>query len=341
MKKISRLFVILSAAVVALTVVPYVIRLLTLKPERTPFTLYSCVVHDFTALDHGSGREYRFIDRKGNVYDDSVQPLFYASILASKGQFPDSLEGRAVTLEEAESNSLFVTSDPKDVCKTWPPVYLLMESVPERLELQDPEDAMVSRRDGIYVYRMDSNELLQAKTDSLNTMLREAGFVFPARKFGGNPSHHKQYDEGYLVTDSEDKLYQIKQVGGLLQVRHFAQADGLGVRNVKITEFENHATLGMLVTGDGRLAMLRPDGSIAVTDVPFCPEKEDLLLVGDLFYYTVKTTDSDFERFYALDSQTYALVDTMTRALPAGGPGIPRIAFTSPGDSWVKPRLRR
>ena len=340
MKKTAKIFVTVSAAVVALTVLPWIVRILTIKPERTPFTLYSCVVHDFTALDRGTGREYRFIDRHGNVYDDSVQPLFYASVLASKGQFPDSLEGRAVTLEEVERNSLFVTSDPKDVNKTLPPVYLLMESVPERLELQDPEDAMVSRRDGIYVYHMDSNELLVAKTDSLNALLREAGFVFPARKFGGNPSHHKEYDEGYLVTDAEDKLYQIKQTGGLLGVRHFAEADGLHVRNVKVTEFENHATLGMLVTGDGHLAMLRPDGTVVVTEVPFSPEKEDLLLVGDLFYYTVKTTDADFERFYALDSQTYALVDTMTRALP-GGPGIPRIAFSSPSDSWVKPRIRR
>ena len=202
MKKISAIFIALTAAVVLLTVGPKLYNLLTAKPEGTPFTLYSCVLHDFTAL-YQEDRDYKFVDRAGNVYSDEVQPLFYASILASRGALPDSLEGQKVTLEEIERNNMFLTMDPRDVNKVIPPVYLLMESVPERLELQDPKEAFVSRKDGLYIYNMAQNALQEEKTEKLNGDLRALGFVFPAKCIEGNPTDRKDHDEGYLLTDDE------------------------------------------------------------------------------------------------------------------------------------------
>ena len=338
MKKIARYFLILSALAVLSTLIPRLWALVTAKPERTPFTLYSCTVHDFTALDTEGGRDYRFVDRQGNVYGDEAQPLFYASVLASKGMLPDSLEGRPVSLDEIERNNVFVTSDPADVNKTLPPVYLLMESVPERLELKEPEEALVSRKDGIYVYRMEDNSLLEEKSARLREDLLAEGFRFPARLFSGNPTDRKDHDEGYLVTDAADRLYQIKQIDGALQVKHFPEADSLSLKHLIITEFENYSTLGLLVTGEGRLAFLRQDGSVVVSEVPFDPCREDFLLIGDLFYYTVKTATQKGERYYALRTGDFSLVDSMERPYPQHF-SLPGLGFTSHLDSWVKPRF--
>ena len=338
MKKLANAFLWCSALVGLFTLVPWLWQMLTAKPERTPFTLYSCTVHDFTALWQDEGREYRFTDRKGNTYSDEAQPLFYAAILASKGMLPDSLEGVPVSLEEIERNNLFITSDPRDVNKTLPPVYPVMESIPERLELQEPENALVARRDGFYLYEMASNTLLEEASARLNDTLRTLGFRFPARLLHGNPTDRKDHDEGYLVTDADNRLFRIRQVGGVLQARHFPEADTLGTCYLQVTEFENRATLGMLVTGDGRLAFLRPDGSVAVTAVPFDPRKEDILIIGDMFYYTVKTSTEAGERFYALRSSDFSLVDTLSRPYEPRFT-LPGLSFTSHLDSWVKPRL--
>ena len=129
----------MSLALLVLWLVPWVYRIVTLESYSTPFTLYSCVVHDFTSLDRSDARNFRFIDRKGNVYGDEVQPLFYHSILASKGAFPDSLEGIPVTEEMVEHNSVILSAEPKEFNVKKAPVYLLMESVPVRLELHDPD----------------------------------------------------------------------------------------------------------------------------------------------------------------------------------------------------------
>ena len=337
MKKIAAAWIILTVAVVVMTVVPQLFNLLTAKPESTPFTLYSCVIHDFTAL-YQDGHDYRFADRKGNVYGDEVQPLFYASILASRGALPDTLEGQKVTLEEIERNNTFVTMDPSEVNKVVPPVYLLMESVPERLELQEPEEAFVSREDGLYVYRMGENRLLEEKTRKLNDDLKALGFVFPAKLIEGNPTDRKDHDEGYLLTDREDKLFRIKQTGGEIRAEHFPGADQLRLKNLKITEFENHATLGLLVTGDGRLAFLKENGDVTVSEVPLCPEKEDILLIGDLFYYTIQASTAEGEHYYALKADAFQLVDTLSRAYPKHF-SLPGISFISHLHSYVKPQF--
>ena len=337
MKKISAIFIALTAAVVLLTVGPKLYNLLTAKPEGTPFTLYSCVLHDFTAL-YQDDRDYKFVDRAGNVYSDEVQPMFYASILASRGALPDSLEGQKVTLEEIERNNMFLTMDPRDVNKVVPPVYLLMESVPERLELQDPKEAFVSRKDGLYIYNMAQNALQEEKTEKLNGDLRALGFVFPAKCIEGNPTDRKDHDEGYLLTDSEDKLFRIKQTAGVIRADYYPAADTLHLKNLKITEFENHATLGFLVTGDSRLAILEENGDITVTDVPMCPEKEDILIIGDMFYYTVETSTPEGENYFALKTGTFELVDTLSRPYKKSFT-MPGISFTSPLHSYVKPNF--
>lgn len=338
MKNYGKIFVIVSLAILASWVVPWLYNLITLESYSTPFTLYSCTLHDFASLDRSEGKGFRFIDTRGNVHGDEAQPMFYASVLASRGALPDSLEGRKVSLEEIEHNAVIATSDPKDVNRTLPPVYLLLESVPERLELKDPEDALINRPHTLDVVEMATNRLREQKTALLNLELRKHGFVHPAKLFAGKPSHRKAYDEGYLVTDARNRLFQLKQVNDTVTVRHFPQADNLSLKFVMITEFDNHATLGYLVSDENRLYILRPDGEVVKTEVIFAPEKEDLLVVGDLFYYTVKTSTNKGERFWALRSSDFSLVDTLSREYPRGGT-LPGLSFTSASDGWIKPRL--
>ena len=346
MKTLGRIFIWLSISLMAAWVLPWVWNLIVLKPYRSPFTLYSCVVHDFTGLDNSEGRGLNFIGRDGTVYGDSVQPMFYANILQSRGELPDTIEGRAIDIKEIEYNSSIVSYEPENYNKTLPPVYLLLESVPERLELKDPSEVLISRKDGIHVFRMEDNAEESDKSGQLCSRLRELGFVFPAKLFAGNPSHRKAYDEGYLLTDSEDKVYHIKQVNGEMTAEYFPAADRLAVKHMIITEFENRATLGYLVGEDMHLYMLRPDGTVTGTEVIYDPSKDDLLVIGDMFYQTVKISDQDGEMFYALDSEDFSLVDKMYRAYPEDDGVNPckyflpfRLRFTSADDGWMKPRL--
>ena len=163
MKHLAKVFIWTSIVLVAVWIIPWVYRLATLESYSTPFTLYSCVVHDFTALNRDDGK-FIFTDTKGNEYGDEVQPLFYHSVLASKGQLPDTLEGIAVDEATIKKNMSYLTVKPRNFMRNDPPVHLLMESVPVRLELHDPEYAMVARKDGIAIVTLATNEVEKEKT---------------------------------------------------------------------------------------------------------------------------------------------------------------------------------
>lgn len=344
MKTIGKIFILLSATVLIAWLGPWIYALATAKPYRSPFTLYSCVLRDFTSAVYG-GKDIKFEDRSGQTHDESVQPMFYYHDLAMHGMAPDSILGRKIVPEEVERNRIILTSEPGRIAKKAAPVYIIMESVATRSELDEPEEAFVVRKDGIYIYNMNANEEVSDKTKEFNEALSSLGFSHPAVLVSGNPSTRKEYDEGYLMTDSKGDLFHIRQDEGKPFVEKFDAASGLSLKHIIITEFSNHKTLGMLIDKDNRLHMLSPQGEITPTEVSFDPYHHDFLVVGDMFFYTIKVSDRSGETFYALNSDDFSFVDTMRREYPTDEFNYStlvfpvRITFTSSNDEYVKPRF--
>lgn len=340
MKKTGKIFIILSLAALAAWIIPWLYNLATVQGYRSPFTLYSSVVHDFTTIVASESKSITFEDTAGNRYDETVQPLFYSSILIAHGTMPDSLEGRPITREAIDSNSAMLSLSPDEVNRKTPPVHLLMESVPPILNLEDPEDAFISRKDGLHVYHMETNEELPEKSAAFTEALRKEGFVFPVALTAANPTDHKPYDEGYLLTDKAGHLFHLKQVDGAPFAERIAAADALDIREILITEFKDRRTLGLVMTTDGKLNFLTAEGEIIPTDVPYNPMEDDFLLIRDIFYYTLKVSDDKGDNYYALRTDDFSLVKELHRPRPTHW-RMPRLAFTSSKDRYVKPRFRR
>ena len=345
MKKIGSVYIWCSLAAVILWIVPWILGIIGAKPTGTPFTLYSCVLHDFTYLDNEGG-DIKFIDRKGEAHGDEVQPMFYASILFGNGTMPDSLGGRAITREAIDYDRFTLMERPAYVNRKAPKAYLLMESVPLRMELQDPEYGMVFRKDGLHVYKMNGKEYDEGKSRDFTDRLSALGFQFPCDLVSGNPSHRKEYDEGYLLTDREGHLFHMKMVGGKADVQRLSCTDSLDIKYVTILENTNRTAIGYVVDKNDKFYVVRSDNVLVPTEVKWDPAKESLLIVGDMFYHTVKVSDSEGERFYALRTGDYSLEDTMYRPLKeddrhkVSGYLFPlRLTFTSSLDGYVRPRI--
>ena len=346
MKTAGKIFIWVSAALLAVWLIPWLCGIIVAKPVSSPFTLYSFIAEDFLTMDREEGKDLLFTDRKGNVYGDEALPLFYHSVLHSRGAFPDSIGGRAVTRDEVKLHNYNLSEKPANVDRIAAKAYLLMESVPVRLELQDPAYGMVFRKDGLHVYVLEDNSPDSEKSAAFTRALTDAGFVFPASLASGNPTHRKEFDEGYLLTDAEGRLYQLKMVDGQPEVRHFPAADALALTYISIVEVSDHSVLGYLSDTDGRLAVLRPDGTVLPTEVVWNPRKEQLFVVGDMFNHTVKVSDRSADRFYALRSDDFSLIDTMERAYPDPPVNFSRwflpcrLSFVSGTDGYVRPRVR-
>ena len=117
MIRFSKLFFGFTVFVLLLWLLPWAYNFAFYKPERTPFTLWSCVVGDFAVVDFaGDGIVRR--DRGGRTYTDrefdSILPTFYARQLLNDERFPDSLCGVAVTPRLLQSENFMFRSTPAE-----------------------------------------------------------------------------------------------------------------------------------------------------------------------------------------------------------------------------------
>jgi len=345
MKQIGKIFMWVCAALLVLWMVPRIVRLAALRSYSTPFTLYSPIIDGFV-WRADTDDKFAMEDQQGNIYrgkdSDTLVPLFYYSDLAVRGLLPSEIKGKTITVDEIQRNRVIEMRRPTDLNKPSRPVYLLMESVPEREgELEDAEYALICRKDGFHIFEMAENKEDSELTSQIGQLT--SGFAHPASLVAGNPSHHKSYDEGYLITDANGVLWHIKLADGQIVAENFGKKGDL--RHIMITEEDNHQTLGFLFGTDDSLSMLLPDGSVVPTEVKCNPLKQSFMVIGDIVCYTIKVSDSDGEKFYALNTDDFSLIDTMERSYPDEKTFWDyicpiRLVFTSASDQYIYPRFK-
>lgn len=345
MKKTGNIYLSVIVALLAIWLVPRLYYIITAESYSTPFTLYSCTVDDFVSLTDKSGKDFVFTDTQGHEYGDSVLPFFYYRVLSSRNNVPEIINGEQFTGEEIERNNIIFSSTPRDVNAEGPNVYMLMESNPPRLELEDAEYAMVARKNGFKVIEMATNKCATGLEEALNAALDSVGFKFPADIVSGNPSTRKSYDEGYMLTDTDGRLYHLKLVDGKPWVESIG-TDGLDIRHIFITENDNKASLAYIFDSENRFYVLDSLRRILRTDVIADVAKQEVLLVGDVFNYTIRVSDTDGEDFWALETAGLKTLKTMRRDYPEPDSfDLPkyilpaRLVLNSPLDMNIKPRL--
>jgi hypothetical protein len=227
-----------------------------------------------------------------------------------------------------------------------PPVYLMLESDPPRGDLQDAEYAFVNRKNGPAMIRIEDNTEDKALSEAFRTSMAAAGFKFPAVLVNGNPNTRKAYDEGYLMTDSEGGLFHIKLLDGQPSVEHIQLPDSIDIKHVSLIEHDNRASIAYLTDSQDRFYIIDSLRTLHPTDVKADLSKQNMMLVGDVFHYTVKVSDSDGESFWALRNGDFSTVKTLRRDYPESTVfDLPKYIFpvqlsmTSSLDGWVRPRF--
>jgi len=346
MRKLGNLYLSIIGVLLAIWLLPRLYYIITAESYSTPFTLYSCTIGDFVSLKDRAGKDFVFNDTQGREYGDSVLPFFYYRVLSSRNNVPEVINGKQFTGEEIERNNIIFSSTPRDVNSETSNVYMLLESNPPRLELEDAEYAMVARKDGFKVVEIATNKCAASLETALNATLDSIGFRFPAKIVSGNPSTRKSYDEGYMLTDADGKLYHLKLVDGKPWVESIRTDNGLDIKHVFITENDNKASLAYIFDSENRFYVLDNLRRLIRTDVIADVTKQEVLLVGDVLNYTVRVSDNDGEDFWALETTGLKTLKTMRREYPAPDSfDLPkyilpaRLALNSPLDTSVRPQF--
>ena len=106
MIRFSKIFFYITVAVLLVWQLPWCYAFLTLKPVKTPFTMYSSVLGDFVITQLDENKQLHRYDTKGNTYTqqqvDSLLPSLYVRQLTADERFPDTICGKAVSPKDIQ-----------------------------------------------------------------------------------------------------------------------------------------------------------------------------------------------------------------------------------------------
>ena len=352
MQRFGKIFFITTIVLLVLWLLPWNYRFITTKGDKSPFILYSNIINDFAILDN-SQKELTYSDLSGNKYTEKqfngILPLFYYRQLMSEERLPDTLFGTLISPRIIQNENFVFRSNPSQVNAIAGPLYPLLESMSGRVDLEMPDDVfrMGKRMEFIDI---ENNQVKEEKSVLFTEMLLKKGFVFPAKIIAGNPTARKEYDEGYLIIDNENKLFHVKQVKERPYVRLIETIPDLTIKQIYVTEFKNHKSLAFLVDEQFRFWVLKSKSyEFCQVDIPdFNPEEMSMSIIANMFDWTVTVKDHSKEILYALNADDFSLIKSMewpktepSTAQKIGKYLFPvRLEFSSHLNNRIFPRIK-
>ncbi|HPO48504.1 MAG TPA: DUF4857 domain-containing protein, partial [Paludibacteraceae bacterium] len=316
------IYYILLTAILA-WLLPWLYNLATLKRERTPFALYSEIIEDFAMINvNQNEKDLRYTDRKGNFYTemqfDSILPMFYYRQLVTDNRLPDTVQGVPITAPKIRRENFIFRSRPADINVHNPKLYPLLESRSKRVDLTMPDDVFRLTKNGIEFIDMESNRVNREKSALFQSVFQQKEVAFPIQTIAGNPTNRKEYDEGYLFTDNEGKLFHLKRMQGRPFLRPIPIDAEIDIAQIWVTEFSNRKYFGFLTDVNNNFyALTAPDYKLKKVEIPpFNPKKENMTIFGNMFTWTVVQTDKTDEILTAIDAKTFTAIDSMAFSSP-------------------------
>lgn len=309
---------------------------------QTPLlTLYSSVHKSFITMKKTNNVAI-WVDENNNVFSreqaDSLLPFFYVRQLIADNRFPDSISGQSFTAFEVNNTNFMFYNSPSSINANLVKLYPLLESQSKRVELTMPNDVFRTTENGIEFIDMASNTINEEKSERFTQVMLAKNFSFPAKYLSGNATTRKDYDEGYLIIDSDNKLFHLKQMVGRPYVKAIELPDNITASNVYITEFRSRNTLGFLSDTENRLYVILADYTIKRVDIPsFNPNAEALTIYGNILDWTVMVKNNEYYNYYAINASDYSLI--AQKSIKLDGKSVYGLHFTSSTDKYAYPRF--
>lgn len=352
MKKFSTALLFIVAVLALSWFLPWLYYVASPSASTEPFLYFSPVKNQWVITQKDSTDKFVHKLDDGtkltlNEYDMLLPQKSYRDLMA-KGIMPDSINGIAVDVPALRHAEMMLMTSTRDINKKYPDLYLIMESMPPRVDLQDPTEAF--RADGKIEFINLKDNSINAKRSKLFTETFAArGFQYPIKWANAQITARKNYDEGYLLIDNAGSLYHFKQQAGRPYLAKI-DTDTVKMDYAYILENMDKTERGIVISQSGDVYLLRQNGNgYGLEKFPvkaINPKTDRMMVWGNLFNRLVRVNAPEGTSWYALDTRTNELLGE--KFYPAKQTTASKIAeyifpfdltFISNADSFAKPRL--
>lgn len=356
MKRLYYIFIIAAGIAVLSWFLPWLYSLVFPVATKDAFVAYSPINGSFIISENNdSGTDIYDLEADGhtprNRYTknerDSLLPQIYFNQLIGRDKLPDSINGKEVTVSLLKQSQWIFNSIPRNINRRNPDVFLMMESMPERFDLEDPK--VVFRLDGkIEFIDIATNSTDKVKTDRFNEILNKSGFKYPVKSFNANITSRKPYDEGYLLADADGDIFHMKMQAGRPYLRKVSKPDSVIAEHVFILENIDRRPLGLVVDSENNLYILEKEGYklIKLPVGKVNPSREKITVLKNMFNWVVKISDEKQSRWVAFESDDYKPLGEYCVKYPEYASDKIKqyifpysLTFTSIDDCFVRPHI--
>ncbi|MCM1519760.1 MAG: DUF4857 domain-containing protein [Lachnoclostridium sp.] len=353
MKSAYKIFLNALCIIVLSWFLPWLYSLSFPVVNRDPYLTYSPVANTmvlsygkdsiFTiGADGKRSSEYLTEDQR-----DSLLPHLHSTQLMARDLMPDSVNGVELSVANIRHNAWTFSSLPRDINKVSADVYMMMESTPARIDLEDPKE--VFRLDGkVEFVDIATNKVNTVRSSRFNDVFIDRGFEYPVKALMANVTSRKQYDEGYLMIDNKGDIFHLKQMAGRPYMVKVNKPDSIVAAHPFVMENIDHRELGLISDENHNLYALEREG-YRLVHLPIGkvdPEKEKIFISKNIFNWIVKISDSEGARWIVLDSKDYSPVGRFEITYPVTPQAVIAgyifpfsLSFTATTDCFAYPRL--
>lgn len=358
MKKAYNILLVALGILILSWFLPWLYSLILPVGANDPFVACSPLNNEMIVSQHGPQDEIEIFsaDSLGNSTGqtftreqrDSLLPQIYYTQLMARNTLPDSIDGIEMSMSALRHNAWVFSSLPRDINKVMPEVYLIMESMPKRIDLEDPTQIFRFRDGRVEFVDMETNAVNEARTRRFTDIFNDRGFKLPVHSFSANITSRKPYDNGYLMVDDAGDIYHLKMQAGRPYFMKLLKPDSIVADRVFVMENNETRHLGFLTDTAHNLYLIETAG-YRIVPLPvgkFDPEKDRLSVVKNVFNTVVKINDGKTVRWTAYDSEDYSPLGTYAFSYPESASAKAEayifpfsLSFTSVNDCLARPRF--
>lgn len=355
MKTFYQVFLASLSVLILSWFLPWIYGLIFPVGVTDPFVAYSPVTDSFIVSEAGGGDIYA-VDATGNPAGetltkedrDSLLPHIYYTQLMAHDRMPDSVSGKEVSVPIFKQSQWVFSSTPRDINRVAPGVNLMMESMPARIDLEDPE--MVFRfKDGeVEFIDIATNRVNADRSRRFTEIFSDRGFCYPVKTLSANITTRKPYDEGYLMADNDGGIFHVKMQAGRPYMMKVPKPDSVMAEHLFILENVDRRQLGLVSDTAHNLYVLEREGYrlIPLQVGKVDPGRDRVSIVKNLFNWVVKISGSGGSCWVALDSDSYEPLGVYAVDYPesmierVAGYIFPfELSFTDVSDCLARPRV--
>ncbi|MGL1956315.1 MAG: DUF4857 domain-containing protein [Colwellia sp.] len=178
-------------------------------------------------------------------------PLFYHQDLIKWGELPEIIQDIAIKPYKVSSMWSRQRFSPKAWNKHSLNLHVLLESAPKGAKFYLPDDLLRVRDNGAALdfYLPSKGHSDTLKGELFMSAMKASGFEFPIRALSNNSdTRHKKYDNGFIIADSKNQLFQLKMLNGEPQSLNLNIKVPGNIRAVQINEDRLRKTFAYVVT---------------------------------------------------------------------------------------------